>query len=346
MESARKDQQLAFRLPAQLAGITNEEEGGGGGNDGTEGDHRRYELWSVQLLGDGLTLQDLDGTHCSLDVSSNSQVSDGEKDEMLTSTSIQTTNGGNEYVLQLPPKRTSDDGPGAAANDWMRLIYPAKKKKRRTVTVSAADSSESDSDSDDDNRDQANDEFSHRPYGLPFLRHCSIISHHRPAEEPSGKDGPPAHVAIRRAYEPVPQRSGLKRRWVPFGAAAADVLASHRKGRPESALALAEGEAATTSAPNPTAIQRDPSATEGDDDMGTNPRTAPMKAAPARQEAGQATAAQPEPRSLAPSPASDCSLEHKDTAARKAAKKEAKKAAKERKKEEKKAKKWSKQEAA
>jgi hypothetical protein len=344
MESAGKDQQLSFRLPEQLSEITD----GGGRNDATDGD--RYELWSVQLLGDRLTLQDLDGTHCSLDVSSYSQGSAGAKDEVLTSTTIQTADGGNEFALQLPPKRTSGDGPGAADSLWMRLIYPAKKKKRRTVTVPAADSSESDSDSDDDDRDQANDEFSHRPYGLPFLRHCSIISHHRPAKEPSGKDGPPAHVAIRRAYEPVPQRSGLKRRWVPFGgghppsaAAAGEAVASHRKGRSESA---ADGEGAVASTPNPIAIQRGPSATEADDDMGTNPRTAPAKSAPARQEAGQATAAQPEPRSSAPSPASDRSLEHKDKAARKAAKKEAKKAAKEKKKEEKKAKKRSKQEAA
>lgn len=334
------NEEVSFRLPEPLAGIA--DGGVGGADDG------RYELWSVQLLGDGLTLQDLDGTHCSIDVSANPQGSSGESDEMIISTTIQASAGGQKYVLQVPP-----NGLGVAANDSMRLIYPAKKK-RRVAARSASDSSESDGDSDDDDdsHDQANGEFSHRPSQQHFVRNCSIISHHRPADEPSSKDGAsPPRVAIRRAYEPVPQRSGLKRRWVPFGgchaaAAAAAVVQSHR-GRSES---VADGERAVATT-DPAIVKRTHSALEGDDataNLPTREKSPPVKAPPARQEAGQATAAQqPEPRSSASSPAPpERSLDPSDKASKKAAKKEAKRAAKEeKKKKEKKAKKMSKQEA-
>jgi hypothetical protein len=325
-------EQVTFRLPEPLAGIA---DGGGGADDG------RYELWSVQLLGDGLTLQDLDGTHCSIDVSAHTQGSDGGGDEVIISAAIQASTEGQKYVLQVPP-----NGLGVAANDSMRLIYPAKKKRRVAArSASVSSDTDSDSDDDDDSHDGANDEFSHRPSRQQFVRHCSIISHHRPAEEPSSKDGgSPPRVAIRRAYEPVPQRSGLKRRWVPFGgchtAAVAVAVASHR-GRSES---VADGERAVETGVN--------SATEGDDataNLPTREKSPPIKAPPARQEAGQATAAhQPEPRSSASSPAPpERSLDPSDKASKKAAKKEAKRAAKEekKKKEKKEAKKMSKQEA-
>jgi hypothetical protein len=251
-------------------------------------------------------------------------------------------------VIQLPPQHRPRDHDNDVQEDPMRLIYPAKQTKKRSAAASTSDiSSEPDSGSDDDegsdSDDRANDEFTHRPSMQRFVRHCTVISHHLSAEEPSSKDGSLVNASIRKAYEPVPQRSDLKRRWVPFGGShpPATALPSLR-GRSESA---ADSEDPPTTAPLPW----DHSAAHTKDaDPSRTPleKPAPAKSSPppGRQEAGQATAPkQPEPRSSASPPAPDHSLE--DTASRKAAKKEPKKAAREKKKKkEKKANKRSKHE--
>jgi hypothetical protein len=346
MESASEaadygDDNVAFQVPERLADIAN-----GGVCD-------RYELWSVQLLGDGLTLPDLDGACCSLDLSSKPQGPSrgGEMDRVTMSTAIQASTTGKEYVIQLPPQHKPNDHENDV-HDSMRLIYPVKKTKRRSAVGSASDlSSDSDSGSDDDegsdSDDQANGEFTHRPSMQKFVRHCTIISHHLPAEEPSSKDESLVNASIRKAYEPVPQRSGLKRRWVPFGGSQPPAAALRSlRGRSESA---ADSEDPHTTAPLP---WNHSAAHKNDVDSSPTPleKPAPVKSPPpplsARQEAGQATAPKhPEPRSPASSPAPDRALE--DKVGRKAAKKEAKNAAKEekKKKKEKKANKRSKHEA-
>jgi len=93
-------------------------------------------------------------------------------------------------------------------------------------------SSDDNSDNSDDNSDNSDDSTSKPPKAFltpaskPFSQHFNILECIPPRSETqlAPLEGPPAVDHMRHAYAHVPQRRGLKRRWMPLGATKSVVL--------------------------------------------------------------------------------------------------------------------------
>lgn len=166
----------------------------------------RWEVWSVRLP-DGVSLADLDGSSTTVIGS--------------TSTVIETSNGRSLVFQKGDP----------CENACFRILQPATKGDRRNNLSSSneedpsddSDSSDHDDDKDDDDDDEDSKMY-YQPSPVTFARHWNVVSYLPPLVEtelaPSldSAPTPSQHITtLRHAYAPVPQRTGLKRRWTPIG---------------------------------------------------------------------------------------------------------------------------------
>lgn len=151
-------------------------------------DNKRYELWTVRMPVSA-DLQDLNGLEINLkeeDAAQKVFVSQGQK-----------------YTLQWGH---------AVENESFRLLLPREGNKD-------SDSDDSMDDSDDD-KDEATYMY---PTKIPFQRHVNIVTATKARDETElapridNAPVPDAAVRLRRAYQPVAQKTGLKRRWMPLG---------------------------------------------------------------------------------------------------------------------------------
>jgi hypothetical protein len=100
----------------------------------------------------------------------------------------------------------------AVENESFRVLVPAEDDK--------SDDSNSDDDDDSDNDDEASDKQDFlQPSSLPFARHWNAVTAVPVLSETqlAPREGPPPVDFMRHAYSHVPQRTGLKRRWMPMG---------------------------------------------------------------------------------------------------------------------------------
>lgn len=108
--------------------------------------------------------------------------------------------GDVKYKLQLGT---------AVENESFRVLVPKAKKAK-----------DNDSDESDDSDDDDNKKFL-QPASIPFSRHYNVLSTTKELTErivAPRKDKAPANVdPMFRAYAHVPQKTGLKRRWMPLG---------------------------------------------------------------------------------------------------------------------------------
>jgi hypothetical protein len=121
--------------------------------------------------------------------------------------------GDAKYKLQLGT---------AVENESFRVLVPKAKAKK-------ADDKDSD-DSDDDDDD---DEKYLQPASIIFSRHFNVLATTKELNERTiapHQDKAPANVdPMFRAYSHVPQKTGLKRRWMPLGVPVAAACAAEPK---------------------------------------------------------------------------------------------------------------------
>jgi hypothetical protein len=126
--------------------------------------------------------------------------------------------GGAKYNLQLGT---------AVENESFRVLLPKAKAAKKDKD-----------DSDDDDSDDDDDDDKHlQPATIPFTRHFNVVAATTALTErtlaPRQDKAPVAVDPMRRAYQHVPQITGLKRRWMPLGvpAAPAEQLNTTTKGQ-------------------------------------------------------------------------------------------------------------------
>jgi hypothetical protein len=151
----------------------------------------RYELWTVRLP-QAVDSDDVNGLELSVaDPSSQNFESNGLK-----------------YTFQWGHP---------VENESFRLLLPKSKVEK--------DKKGSDSDSDDESDDD-DEQYYLYPTKVPFTRHVNVVAAVPLQAEtelaPRIDNAPAALVPIRRAYHHVPQKKGLKRRWMPLGSALAE----------------------------------------------------------------------------------------------------------------------------
>jgi DNA-directed RNA polymerase I subunit RPA34.5 len=184
-------------------------------------DNNRYELWSVRLPA-SVNLQDLQGY--SFELNDAASAAAAVKSENFES-------NGEKYTLQSGH---------AVENETFRLLL------RKTN-----DDDDDDSSDDDDDDDDMLGKKIMTPCPRPFQRHFNVV---RAIEGVSDMELAPRQMAssadpmpMRHAYEPVSQKTGMKRRWTPPGAAGAP---STRTSLPTTKMPRTESQADPPASPN------------------------------------------------------------------------------------------------
>ena len=160
--------------------------------DHMDEDKDRYEFWTVRVPV-GMEIEELNGVTIDLNAlqkNGRMEVSDGN------------------YVLSQGESNE---------NETFRVLVPASGEKN--------DNSDSDSDSDDSNNDSDSDndnnKFLLHPSRKGFSRHLNIhknLLQRKTEAELAPSQGPdPVGCKLRHSYSHIPQRKGLKRRWMPLG---------------------------------------------------------------------------------------------------------------------------------
>lgn len=206
------------------------------GDNGTEFDSDRYELWSVRLP--ALTnIQDLDGCEMMIPETASASVAGGtvaapaaENGKVAPNNqpfSFATTKGDN-YTLRWGQK---------VENESFRVLLQQKGD-----------------DSDDDDEEESNESNKKKkflsPANAPFQRHVNVVSALEDVSEtklaPGTLTAPKPDLVtrgvqhkMRRAYQHVPQKTGLKRRWMPLGSkGGAEVVQKESRPRSLSASSI------------------------------------------------------------------------------------------------------------
>jgi hypothetical protein len=151
-------------------------------------DSSRYELWTVRLPV-AAEADDINGLELALsDPSSQNFESNGSK-----------------YTFQYGHP---------VENESFRLLLPKEKDKDDKDSDSGDDSDDSDDEKDDE-------KLYLYPTKIPFTRHVNVVAAVPMQAEtelaPRLDNAPKPVVTVRRAYQHVPQKKGLKRRWMPEG---------------------------------------------------------------------------------------------------------------------------------
>lgn len=126
--------------------------------------------------------------------------------EVSTSGVTKVSANGKDYRIELGETEYTDS---------FRVLVPKDDGDERSGNESS---------SSDDDENEANDTRKLRklvPLKRPFTKHFSILIDEPELSETqlAPQEGPPPKEKMRSAYSHVPQRSGLKRRWMPLGVA-------------------------------------------------------------------------------------------------------------------------------
>lgn len=227
----------------------------------------RYELWTIRLPA-SVNIEDLEG--CSLQLN---------QPTTATTTPGYFESNGTNYSLQWGH---------AVEHESFRVLVPL-----------AHPNDDDDSSSDDD--DENGKKFL-VPVPAPFARHLNAVTAVTASETdlaPRLDQAPAAVDPIRRAYAHVPQKTGLKRRWMPLGGGivAASVTAAPKSGVAATAAAKntstmdtqriknevetptrSKSEDRSTSEPSPKKVKREDSARDVDPETPAAATTPSMKA--------------------------------------------------------------------
>jgi len=184
------DQELNLPAPGAIDHIDDDEDD----ND----DSNRYELWTFRIPS-GMNVSDLNGVELDLDVIGKSN----------TKSSSKNTKG---FGMKINDGKFSVSRGDSVENQNFRVLVPNQHTDDDDSRSSSSDNSDGDG-----------NKFLLRPSRRPFTKHLNVHStallRKSEAElaplvgpEPTGDD------VLRHAYSHVPQKTGLKRRWMPLGA--------------------------------------------------------------------------------------------------------------------------------
>ena len=131
----------------------------------------------------------------------------------IPSSSTTTTVDGKEYRLERGDLEDTES---------FRVLVIPKDGEQGGKDNNGSDSDSSSSSSDDDD-DEKKDSARTIPKMVPlkksFAKHFSVLADVPPMTETqvAAREGPPPQDTMRHAYSSIPQRTGLKRRWMPLG---------------------------------------------------------------------------------------------------------------------------------
>lgn len=189
------DQELNLPPPGDIDNID---------NDDDDDDNNRYELWTFRVPS-GMNVSDLNGVEID-----------------LTAISKNNNNGGmkiNDGKFAL----TQGDG---VENENFRVLVPGGSGKKKKDDSSSSDDDDDDSDSSDSDDDGKNkkkkdeNKYLLHPSSKGFARHFNVNQAFTRKSEAqlAPRQGPkPVEDNLRHAYSHIPQRTGMKRRWMPLG---------------------------------------------------------------------------------------------------------------------------------
>lgn len=197
-------------------------------------DPNRYELWSFRLPS-SIPIQDLDGCEMTIPAAARDSTAGGTlsapsgKDNGNSTTS---SNGAFSFATQK------------GENYTMRWGHKVENESFRVLVPNNDDDDDMDDDDDDD--DNKKKKFL-SPANATFQRHINVASVVEEVSETKlapGRESAPTpdlvtrgiQHSMRRAYKHVPQKTGLKRRWMPLGARGGGDLAE-AASRPQSSSA-------------------------------------------------------------------------------------------------------------
>jgi hypothetical protein len=239
-------------------------DGGSSNSDGDTGDDTsgssNIELWTFRLPV-GLNVSALEGVEIRLD-------DDGWQ---------------GRFRAGVPETEYQVAAGCSTENETFRVLVPAASKSDDLTTRRKKDS-DSDEGSDDDD-DEDSDDSSGKgdgrkdaktklflyPAPKPFRRHFNVTKTFpkRSEMELAPSEGPEPLDPMRHSYAPIPQRSGLKRRWMPQGVAGVQAAAA---ASAEQSASESSKKSKSTAAPdansNDKSTRRKSSSTN-DGDLGT-----------------------------------------------------------------------------
>jgi hypothetical protein len=169
-----------------------------------------------------------------------------------------TAEDGNKYLLEEGEK----DG-----RDCFRALIPWDgDKKKKDKDIKDSDDDDSDDDDDDDEEETDDKGYNLQPTCRPFVRHFDVVADYerKTDRQVAPLKGPEPVDRMRHAYAPVPQRTGLKRRWMPPGAKPVE-----RETKPITYVPYGKSE--------PDSPQEDDSANDDSDDDVESRTTTPRK---------------------------------------------------------------------
>lgn len=105
-------------------------------------------------------------------------------------------------------------------NDSFRVLVPATTSIEDSESDISDDDSASDDDDDSDDEEGSSKIQCLQPSSTPFVRHWNVVTSVPNLSETkvAPRVGPKPVDPMRHAYSSIPQRRGLKRRWMPLGA--------------------------------------------------------------------------------------------------------------------------------
>jgi hypothetical protein len=169
----------------------------------------RYELWTIRLPS-SINVLDLQDCRLTVPLSLSANTTSSNNSTTATTTTDCFESNGSKYTFTWGH---------CVENESFRVLVPLKRKKAGTA------SSEDDDDDNDDNDSttETSRDKSLVPCHIPFARHLTIVQQIMSSEQDWAPRCGPAPDAdadtteVRRAYAPISQKSGLKRRWVALG---------------------------------------------------------------------------------------------------------------------------------
>ena len=138
--------------------------------------------------------------------------------------SSSSSNEGSDDDLHLKDDSSDDDDSDGSDSDDERVKDILNTKTKKKVKIEEKDDGDSNAPDDDDDDDAASSLSDRRHLYVstkPFIRHFNVIKSFPHMSEtqmaPLKGPKPSNNIPMRRAYTPIPQRDGLKRRWMPPG---------------------------------------------------------------------------------------------------------------------------------
>jgi hypothetical protein len=157
-------------------------------NDNDVGDNSRYELWTIRIPST-IDVQDLN--KCTLQIPDVNEIPKNTSNESFNGTkdTFRSSKDGTIYRFQHGQP---------VENETFRLLLPKDGDNKQLI-----------------------------PAPIPFQKHWNVIMvpEMSTSMQQRHEQKQPAQK-LRHAYAPVPQKTGLKRRWVPYGTTTVDTTAS------------------------------------------------------------------------------------------------------------------------